>query len=287
MDPRMAKTVFLLTLCLTLNVDIARAQIDHVANCKREVQGTKIWMSSTIGGHRKGLSAKLNDVDIPLYCECYHSKLREALGEDLYQRSRSYSGEMSTQELLKTGEEDRRAVISCVESQVTSQSGSAGSTAAFQQIPHQDKYLAFLRGIVSPAGGIGGLRPGDSKAKMFEVLGPTKTFKSLPDGKEEYYYGPNSTEVVVTVSPPPAETIRKIAVNYRFQGQTSGGGRIGDSREKIKRSYPGKLATDLLIVAVYCDGTTFAFVDGRLVSIRVADLESDVFKSDRIRNCPK
>lgn len=283
----MAKMTCLLTLCSMLTVDIAHAQIDHVANCKREVRGTKIWMSSTIGVHRNGLSAKLNDVDITLYCECYHSKLRNALGEDLYQRSRSYSGEMSTPELLKASDEDKRAVISCVESQITSQSGSAGSAAAFQQIPHQDKYLAFLQGTVSPAGGIGGLRPEDSKAKMFEVLGPTKTFKSLADGEEEYYYGPNSTEVTITTSPSLRGTIRKIEVNYQFRGQTPGGGRIGSSRVEIKRSYSGKLAADFAGAVVYCDGTSFAFADGRLVSIRVADLDSDVFKSDRIRNCPK
>ena len=122
---------------------------------------------------------------------------------------------------------------------------------------------------------------------MFEVLGQTKTFKPMRDGGEEYYYGPNVIEVTISISPPPARTVRRIELDSRFQGQTPGGGRIGDPRELIKRTYPGKIAVDLPGYVVYCDGTTFIFRDARLESIRLADLDSDVFKSDRLAHCSR
>ena len=42
---------------------------------------------------------------------------------------------------------------------------------------------------------------------------------------------------------------------------------------------------DLAGYVVYCEGTTFLFRDGRLDSIRLADLDSDVFKNDRLAPC--
>lgn len=76
---RLALGAMLLTLCAR----DARAQIDHVARCKSEVRGTMIWMSSTVRSHRPELSTRLNDVDLPAYCECFHARLRAALGDDL------------------------------------------------------------------------------------------------------------------------------------------------------------------------------------------------------------
>ena len=239
-------------------------------------------MSSTINVHRKDLSARLNDVDIHTYCDCFHRRLREALGDDLYQRSRSFGRQLSQSELVRSSQEDQKAVIGCVESQL-----AGGGQQASAPSPHQDDYLRFIRGTVTPGSGVGGLRLGDSKAAMFDVLGPTKTFKPIPDGAEEYYYGPNVSEVIIAISPPPARTVRRIELNRQFQGHTSGGGRIGDPREKIKQTYPGKIAVDLPGYVVYCDGTTFLFSDGRLNSIRLSDLESDVFKSDRVAHCSK
>ena len=165
---------------------------DWVALCQSSVQGTKIWMSSTINVHRKDLSAKLNDVEIRTYCECFHHKLREALGDDLYERSRSFGGQLSQSELLRSSQEDQKAVIACVESQVASGGQQTGAG-----IPHQDAYLRFVRATVTPGSGIGGLKLGDSRAVMFEVLGQTKTFKPMRDGGEEYYYGPNVIEVTI------------------------------------------------------------------------------------------
>jgi hypothetical protein len=58
---RAALTVALLMLGASSRSDA----IDYVALCQSSVQGTKIWISSTIDVYRKDLSAKLNDVDIP------------------------------------------------------------------------------------------------------------------------------------------------------------------------------------------------------------------------------
>ena len=270
---------------LTLGASDARAQFDHVANCKSEVRGTKIWMSSAIRVHRKDLTARLDDVAIPAYCECFHARLRKALGNDLYGRARSPTGELSPAELQINSDEDRKAVIACVEAQVGRPTPRAAPETA--QIARLEKYQSFVRGAVSPERGIGGLRIGDPKAAMFDVLGPTRTFKPLPDGGEEYYYGPNSFEVTISISPPPARAVRKIELSRRFQGQTPGGGRIGDSRDKIKQSYPGRVAVDSPVLVVYCDGTTFLFQDGRLDSIRAADLDSDVFKDARVKRCSR
>ena len=71
---------------LTLGASDARAELDYVARCKSEVRGTKIWMSSAIQGGRNDLSARLDEVDIPAYCECFHRRLRAALGDDLYEQ---------------------------------------------------------------------------------------------------------------------------------------------------------------------------------------------------------
>ena len=93
--------------------------------------------------------------------------------------------------------------------------------------------------------------------------------------------------MTISISPHPTRAVRKIAVNRRFQGQTPGGGRIGDPPDKIKQSYPGTLAVDSPLFAVYCDGTTFLFRDGRLDSIRTASLDSDVFKDARLKRCSR
>jgi hypothetical protein len=279
---RAALTVALLMLGASSRSDA----IDYVALCQSSVQGTKIWISSTIDVYRKDLSAKLNDVDIPPYCECFHRKLREGLGDDLYERSRSFADPLSPAELRQTSEEDRKAVIACVETQVGDRNTPSGPQTG-TRIAHQDEYLRFVRSTVTPGSGIGGLRLGDSKAAMFDVLGPTKTFKPLPDGGEQYYYGPNVIEVIISISPPPARAVRRIELSSQFQGQTPGGGRMGDPRDKIKKTYPGKLAVDLPGYVVYCDGTTFLFRDGRLDSIRLADLDSDVFKNDRLTRCSR
>ena len=170
---------------LTLGASDARAQVDHVARCQSEVRGTKIWMSSAIRVHRKDLTARLDDVDIPAYCGCFHGRLRKALGDDPYQRDRSPSGPLSPSELQNASDEDRKAVIACVEAQVGTAAPRTGSETA--RIASQDKYQGFVRGAVSPERGIGGLRIGDTKAVMFEVIGPTRTFKPMPDGGEEYY----------------------------------------------------------------------------------------------------
>jgi hypothetical protein len=264
---------------LVLAASSGSEAVDRVALCQSSVQGTKIWMSSTISVHRKDLSSRLDDVDIQRYCECFHHKLREALGDDLYERSRSF-GRLSQSELVRSSQEDQKAVIACVESEVVSgrQQTAAGT-------PHQDEYLRFVRATVTGSG-IGGLKLGDARAVMFEVLGQTKTFKPMRDGGEEYYYGPNTIEVTISISPPPARTVRRIDL-AKFQGQTPGGGRIGDPRDTIKRTYPGKIAVDLPGYVVYCDGTTFIFRDARLASIRLGDLESDVFKSDRLAHCSR
>jgi hypothetical protein len=276
-----------LTAALVLLGASSRSEaVDWVALCQSSVQGTKIWISSTIEVHRNDLSARLNDVDIPTYCECFHRRLREALGGDLYERSRSLNGELSPAELGQNSEEDRKAVIACVETQVRDRKAPSGPQAG-AQIPHQDEYLRFVRSTVAPGSGIGGLRLGGSKAAMFDVLGPTKTFKPMPDGGEEYYYGPNVIEVIISISPPPARAVRRIDLSSQFQGQTPGGGRIGDPRDKIKRTYAGRLAVDLPGYVVYCDGTAFLFRDGRLDSIRLADLDSDFFKNDRLKRCPR
>jgi len=270
---------------LMLSASSRSEAVDWVALCQSSVQGTKIWFSSAIEAYRKDLSARLNDVDIPAYCECFHRRLRDALGDDLYERSRSFNGQLSPEELLRNSEEDRKAVIACVETQLGKSAPSGPQAGA--RIPHQDEYLRFFRSTVTPGSGIGGLRIGDSKAAMFAVLGPTKTFKPLPDGGEQYYYGPNTIEVTISISPPPARAVRGIELSSQFQGQTPGGGRMGHSRDDIKRTYPGKLAVDLPGYVVYCDGTTFFFRDGRLDSIRLADLESDVFKNDRLARCSR
>jgi hypothetical protein len=241
-------------------------------------------MSSTIQGGRNDLSARLDEVDIPAYCECFHRRLRATLGDDLYERSRSFNGQLSPPELQKNMDEDQAAVLACVVAQVDGRSAPAGAGTVGGG-PHQDKFPRFWRGTVSPKSGIGGLRIGDSKAVMFDTLGPTKTFKPMPDGGEDYYYGPTMTEVTISISPPPDRAVRRITLSSRFQGQTPAGGRMGDAPDKVKASYPGKLAVDLPGYVVYCDGTTFVFEDGRLDSIRAADLSSDVFRDARLRRC--
>ena len=162
------------------------------------------------------------------------------------------------------------------------QIGNQKTTA--DSLPNQDKYNAFLSGQVDSKKGISGLKLGDSKEKMFQILGLNKTYKSLKD-RDIYYYGPNTTEIVITLAPPNTGVIRRIEVNYRFRGQTTGGAKIGDSREKVKSSYPGALATDSALFSVYCDGTTFFFSNDRLKSISLVELDFDAFKTARIKKC--
>lgn len=254
---------------------------DPIANCQREVQGTKIRMTATIGVLRKDLLTRLNEVDIAKYCQCVHRALRKELGDALYERSHAVESELTTSELMKHYETNTKAEIRCVEEQVGKppQSTSARSP--------EDLYRRFMRATVTSRT-VGGLRLGDGKDALFKVLGPTKTFERTPDGGERFFYGSNANEVVVSISPAPRQTVRQIALNYRFQGQTPGGGRMGDRREKIKQTYPGKLAADFPQYAVYCDGTAFLFSASgtRLQEIRLSALDSDPFKNDRLRNCP-
>src|SRR5882762_8692034 len=231
---RAALTVALLMLGASSRSDA----IDYVALCQSSVQGTKIWLSSTIDVYRKDLSAKLNDVDIPPYCECFHRRLREGLGDDLYERSRSFADPLSPAELRQTSEEDRKAVIACVETQVGDRNTPSGPQTG-TRIAHQDEYLRFVRSTVTPGSGIGGLRLGDSKAAMFDVLGPTKTFKPLPDGGEQYYYGPNVIEVIISISPSPARAVRGIELSSPVPGPDARGrsdGRpAGQDQENVSR----------------------------------------------------
>lgn len=256
------------------------AAVDPIANCQREVQGTKIRMTATIGVLRKDLLPRLNEVDIAKYCQCVHRTLREELGDALYARSQDVKSELTTPELMKQYETSTKAEIRCVEEQVgnTPETTLTGSP--------QELYRRFMRATVRSRN-VGGLRLGDGKDALFKVLGPTKTFERTADGGERFFYGSNANEVVVSISPAPHRTVRQIALNYRFEGQTPGGGRMGDRREKIKRTYPGKLAADFPQYAVYCDGTAFLFsaTGGHLLEIRLSELESDPFKNDRLRNC--
>jgi len=89
---------------LMLSASSRSEAVDWVALCQSSVQGTKIWFSSAVEAYRKDLSARLNDVDIPAYCECFHRRLRDALGDDLYERSRSFNGQLSPEELLRNSE---------------------------------------------------------------------------------------------------------------------------------------------------------------------------------------
>src|SRR2546426_9293214 len=102
----MTRAALLLAVLALVNVNFADAQVDWVSRCKSEVRGTKIWMSSAIDTGRPDLSASLNNVDINRYCDCYHRALRQALGEDLYKRSRALDGVMSNEELMKNSLED-------------------------------------------------------------------------------------------------------------------------------------------------------------------------------------
>lgn len=252
----------------------APRQPDYLALCRSSPQPTRIWINSTISVHRKDLFDKLNAVDIPAYCGCYHGMLRKALGQDLYERSRRLNTELSVAESTAVHEHDLKAVIACVETQLAAvpDAGAAG------------KYDRFIRSTVS-SGNVGGLRLGDTRAKMFDILGRNNTFRTTADGGEEYFYGPNVLEVKIGVSPAPGRIVRSIAVNRFFRGQASGGGRIGDPRERIRSTYPGQIAVDVRDVLVYCDGTTFVFQHGRLESIRMADLETDGFAGDRKARC--
>lgn len=258
---------------------------EHVAKCENSVQGMKIWIRSTIDVHRKDLSPRLNEVDFPTYCRCFHKVLREALGNDLYERSQSLKGEMTPAELSAWNEQDRKAVIACVEAPLAARNAPSGRHS--DAMSGGERYVRFIRSTLAPGHGVGGLKLGDAPAALFRVLGPTKTFQRTADGGDDYYYGPNSIEVIVSLSPPPARTVRQITLSRHFAGQTAEGGRIGDTREKIKRAYSGKLAVDLPGYAVYCDGTTFLFRNGRLDSIRLAELAADVFRADRRKHCSR
>lgn len=252
----------------------APRQPDHLALCRSSPQPTRIWINSTISVHRKDLFDRLDAVDIPAYCGCYHGMLRNALGKELYERSRRFNAQLSVAELTALHEHDLKAVITCVETQLAAvpHSGAAG------------KYDRFIHSTVLP-GKVGGLRLGDSRATMFDILGRNNTVRTTPDGGEEYFYGPNVLEVTIGVSPAPARVVRSIAVNRFFRGQASGGGRIGDPRERIRATYPGQVAVDVRDFLVYCDGTTFVFQQGRLASIRMADLETDGFAGERRARC--
>lgn len=252
----------------------APRQPDHLALCRSSPQPTRIWINATIGVHRKELFDKLNAIDIPAYCGCYHGMLRNALGKDLYERSRRFNAQLSVAELAAVHEHDLKAVIACVETQL----------AAVPYSGAAEKYDRFIRSTVS-AGQVGGLKLGDTRATMFDILGRNNTYRTTPDGGEEYVYGPNVLEVTIAVSPAPGRTVRSITVNRFFRGQASGGGRMGDSRERIKSTYPGRIGVDARDFLVYCDGTTFVFAHGRLESIRMADLETDVFSGDRQARC--
>jgi hypothetical protein len=261
----------LLIAALTANVP---EQPDYLALCRSSVQATRIWMNSTIGTHRKELVDRLNAVEIPAYCRCYHDMLGKGLGKELYERSRRLDAELSVAEMKAVHAHDLKAVIACVETQLAAVPDSGGA----------EKYDRFIRSTVSP-GEVGGLRLGDARATMFDILGRNNTFRTTPDGGEEYFYGPNVIEVTIAVSPAPGRLVRSIALNRLFRGQVSGGGRIGDPRERIKSTYPGQIAVDVRDLLVYCDGTTFVFQQGRLEAIRMADLETDVFAKDRQARC--
>ena len=249
--------------------------MDYVTQCQQEVQGIKILVSSTIKTHRKELYPKLYALDLRAFCPCYHSKVRGALGTQLYERSQTLKGisELTDAEVMRVNDAADTSIIACVEAQLAPDTGPS----------YDDHYSRFVRSTVMPGMRVGGLQVGGSQNAMFAVLGPTKTVKRTEDGGAEYYYGPNADGVVVLLSR--AGTIRRISLNYRFAGQIEGGGRMGDSREKIRRGYPGKLAVDVPDYLVYCDGATFGFSRDRLQSISLAELTADPFAGDRRAFC--
>mgnify|MGYP001171349398 FL=1 len=269
-------------MVLLLGAGTPSSAADLVERCKGEVQGMKIWMSSTVATSRQDLLPRLEEVAFPRWCECYHGRLRVALGRDLYERTRDFRVQLTPSELLQQDTEDRKAVIGCVEEQLGNRPGSQATLA-----PPDSKFARFMRATLAPKGEVGGLRLGASRTAMFEVLGETKTFQPRHDGGEEYFYGPNSIEVKISISPPPARSIRMIELDRHFQGQTPSGGRIGDSPATIRKTYPGSVAVELPGYLVYCDGTTFLFSGGRLESIRISTLEVDVFKAEITAHCAR
>ena len=248
--------------------------IDHAAQCRSEVQGMKIWVSSAVKSRRPDLYPKLNVLDFTVFCPCYHATLRRGLGKSLYERSRTLHGtsSLNNDEVMRVHDQDMNAVVSCVDAQL---GGRKASRPA-------DHYSRFIQATVTP-GAVGALKLRTTRADMFRIIGPTKTFRRLPDNAEEYYYGPNSIEVIISLSR--GGTVRQIVLSRHFRGTAAGGGRIGDTRETIKRTYPGRVAVDLPEFLVYCDGTTFLFRGGRLDSIRLSDIANDVWEKERRRVC--
>lgn len=248
---------------------------DYAGACVDEVQGMKILVSSTIKVHRPALVPKLDALDFRKFCPCYHGRLKKELGDGLYERTRRLYQDppLSTDELMRVDATERRTILGCAEAQLSG-----------RDIPsNEPRYQRFIRSAITPGNGIGGLKPGSTRDDLFRILGPSKTFRRAADGTETYYYGPNSIEVIVSLSP--AGRVRRITLDRHFQGRTRGGGGIGASRAAIQRSHPGKVVSSSRELLVYCDGTTFRFSDDRLTSIQIAALEDDPFVRERRRLC--
>lgn len=234
---------------------------DKIKNCSTNTTGQTLLIESTLKTVKDPRLEKVRSMSLPKYCECYYKNLRQELSEEHAKLVASYDSHkiQPVSEMLRVNQVQDESVEKCVNEQIPFPS----VTAQLSKTPSLD-FAKIYNSQFTIGKGLGEIQIGISRARLFEILGPTNVMTTRKD-YEEYRFGPNLSELKIRTSPLGENgKVIYVSVNYLFHGPISHGIKKGEMFETVKEKMKPWLPAGEdrhMGFLLYKEGAQFSFAD--------------------------